>query len=255
MIWILAVSAALGAQEPIRELIERLSSDRIEVREEACRKLEEMGERAVAALRKAATEGDEEASARARSLLERIPLRAAATESLVRAVPGVIDRLVKGEPAEVFLEVASDLEASGADRRYPELRPRDLERLAPLALRGAGPDGPRPDRRCQVCGAITRLGLRTAFDEATELLAGGDDAVRSAAARLLQRLQAKEAGPRLVALAGHERPEVRQTVAVVLGAIRATEGIPALRTLLADRDWGVRAAAASALRDLGAREA
>jgi HEAT repeat protein len=252
---LLLLLAAPFRQEGVQQLIEKLSSDRIEVREEACRSLEEIGDRATAALRKAASDGDEETAARAKSILERIPLRAAATENLIRAVPGVIDRLVKGEPAEIFLEISSDLRARGEERRYPALRPADLERLAPLALRGAGPDGFRSDRRCRVCEEIARLGLRTAFGEAIDLLATGDDAVRSGAARLLQRLEAKEAAPRLCSLALHERPEVRQAVAGVLGAARASEGVPTLRRLLRDPDGSVRAAAASALRDLDAREA
>jgi HEAT repeat protein len=247
--------AALARQETVQQLIENLSSDRIEVREEACRRLEEMGDRATGALQEAASGGDEETAARAKSLLERIPLRAAATGNLIRAVPGVIDRLVKGEPAEIFLEIAADFRAGGDARRYPALRPPDLERLAPLALRGAGPDGFRPDRRCRVCEEITRLGLRTAFREAVDLLSTGDDSVRSGATRLLVRLEAKEAAPRLCTLAVHERPEVRQAVASVLGAARAGEGVPTLRALLGDRDGNVRAAAASALRDMDAREA
>ncbi len=252
---LLLLAVAVAPQETVQQLIDRLSSDRIEVREEACGKIEEIGERAVPALRKAASHGDEETAARAKAILERIPLRAAATQNLIRAVPGVIDRLVKGEPAEIFLEIAADFRVRGDARQYPALRPQDLERLAPLALRGAGPDGLRADRRSQVCEEIARLGIRTAFREAVDLLATGNDAVRSAAARLLQRLEAKEAASQLCALAGDANPDVRLAVATVLGAAKARESVPALTSLLRDREAGVRAAAAAALRDMDARDA
>lgn len=248
----LAVVLLALQADPVPPLIDQLSSDRIEVREEACRKLEELGARAVPALEKAATAGgDGEVAARARELLLRIPLREAATENLIRAVPGVIDRLVKGEPAEIFLEISADLRARGEERLYPALRPLDLERLAPLALRGAKSTA----RRCRVCEEIVRLGLRTAFAEAVELVATGDDMARSSAARLLQRLEAREAAPRLSALAGDDNPDVRLAVATILGASKAPEAVPALRKLLGDRIWGVRVAAAGAIRDLNAREA
>lgn len=252
----LLLAFALAAQaDPIPALIEKLSSDRIEVREEACRKLEELGARAVPALEKAAAIPDEEVAARARELLQRIPLREAATDNLIRAVPGVIDRLVKGEPTEIFLEIAADLRARGEDRQYPALQPQDLERLAPLALRGAGESLIRPDRRSRVCEEIIRLGLRTAFREAVDLLATGNDSARSSAARLLQRLEAREVAPQLCVLAGDGSPDVRLAVAGILGASKAREAVPTLRILLGDREWSVRAAAVTALRDMGAREA
>ena len=247
----LLLALLLAQGDPAQPLIEKLSSDRIEVREEACRKLEELGTQAVPALLRAAALPDEEVAARARELLQRIPLREAATPNLIRAVPGVIDRLVKGEPAEIFLEIAADLRLRGEQRQYPALQPLDLERLAPLALRGAG----TPGRRARVCEEIVRLGIRTAFREAVDLLATGDETSRAAAGRLLQRLEAKEAVAEISALSGNESPDVRLAVASILGAAKAREALPTLRRLLADSQWGVRAAAAGALRDIGAREA
>jgi HEAT repeat protein len=254
---VLVVLFLLSSQgDPISGLIDSLSSDRVEVREEACRRLEELGDRALPSLRKAAAEGDEETSARAKELLERIPLRSAATENLIRAVPGVVDRLVKGEPADVFLEIAQDLRAQGADRRYPALRPQDLERLAPLALRVPHREGAHPDRRVQVCEEIGRFGFRTAFAEAVGLLSGDDDALRAGAARLLKRLDATEAVPELGAAAlGAGRPELRLAVATVLASVNSPEGIPILRVLLRDPDARVRLAAIVGLRENRGREA
>ncbi len=241
----------LGQADPVQQLIEKLSSDRIEVREEACRKLEELGSKAVPALEKAAATPDEEVAARAKELLQRIPLREAATGNLIRAVPGVIDRLVKGEPTEIFLEIAADLRLKGDQRQYPALQPQDLERLAPLALRGAVSSA----RRARVCEEIARLGIRTAFREAVDILATGDDTARSGAARLLQRLEAREVASELSALAGDDVPDVRLAVASILGAAKAKEALPTLRKLLRDREWGVRCAAVAAIRDMDAREA
>ena len=73
-LWFLALGMALGAQddEKIRQLVENLSNDRIEVRKAAVRSLVEIGEKAILALEKAAESTDAEIRALASAALKEV---------------------------------------------------------------------------------------------------------------------------------------------------------------------------------------
>ena len=63
------------AARQVREILEKLRSEKIEVREEAGRRLKELGKVAVPALKKASHGADSELAARARHLLRAIGIR------------------------------------------------------------------------------------------------------------------------------------------------------------------------------------
>src|SRR5688572_32814264 len=112
---------ALFQADDVRDLIEKLGSDKIEVREQATQKLKELGEAARSALEAAAKGGDAERAARVRSLLRFFEVRAKLTPGLLKAVPDAADRIAVSDKAwaEVLLEatVINDLEF-----RFPFLR-------------------------------------------------------------------------------------------------------------------------------------
>ncbi len=275
-----ALLAALLALQDPAELVEKLRSDTIDEREQASLRLEELGRPAVPFLERAARDPDEEVARRARELLLRIPAREHLTPAVIRTVPGSVDRVARGDAADVFVEVDEDLRRDAAERRFGGLGPADLERLLPAALgqaKGAG-------ARFAVCEAAGRRGLRTGFAEMVALLR--DETLRSCAAQTLRRLEAREAVPALLPLTADpdaqarmaaaallrdlgEReqarafvpllrdgnPTVRSIAVHALSRFGAKEAVPDLRSLLRDESGDVRWWAVRALADLGAREA
>ena len=102
-----------GAQEDpakqARDLIDKLRSGGIEERAQAEEKLKELGQAAVPALKEAIKDPDAEVSARSKYLVRLIEVRERLTFGLRKALPGVDDRLVRGDEhtwTEVFLEAA-----------------------------------------------------------------------------------------------------------------------------------------------------
>ena len=91
-----AVLALVTVQEDdagAAELVIRLRSDSLEEREKATRRLKEMGKAALPALEKAARDKDVEVASRARHLLKVHGVREKLSEGLLKAMPGVEDRL------------------------------------------------------------------------------------------------------------------------------------------------------------------
>ena len=92
---IAAAMALFAAQDDptkrARELVEKLSSDQVELRDEAVRKLKELGKAAIPELEKAAQGREGEAAARARMILRVFEIRGQLTPTLLRTKPGVED--------------------------------------------------------------------------------------------------------------------------------------------------------------------
>ena len=81
MSYFAALVLTLTQEDAVRALIEQLSADRIEAREQAYKKLEAIGRPALTLLEKAALDPDGEVSSRARTLIVRIPIREHLTPS------------------------------------------------------------------------------------------------------------------------------------------------------------------------------
>lgn len=226
----LSVAFCLAIQD-VAELVERLSSDAPEVREEATARLKAI-DRAAPQLRKAARDPDPEVAQRARQVLAVLEVRASLSPALRRAMPGVEERLAAGEPrtwTQVFLETGEDAEA-----------------LAPRAIRGA----PGVREAQLVLDKIGRLHMRTAIPEIVRLLREEGD-LGGAAAGVLVQLRANEAVPELLKVVGGEAGRWPRVWAIdTLGKLRAGEAFDTLRNLQADPDPVVRHTAARALPEI-----
>jgi HEAT repeat protein len=248
----LLAALLLGPQEEtVRALIEQLSADRIEAREEAFRRLEAIGRPALPLLEKAAQDRDGEVASRARTLLVRIPIREKLTPALIDQVKGIYERLAEGQWRQVFLELAADLRQPEDRRRYPGVRAEDLSFMAPLAVRRAETDSDK----LAVCEAVGRCRLRSAMPEVARLLRDPQFTVRSNAAAAIRDAGSKENAADLRPLLTDPNPVVRSVVAHALARLGDKDSIPALVALLRDDSKNVRWWAIRALGDLGAREA
>lgn len=250
--WVLFLFAVLHSQgdpsRQARELVEKLRSDRIEEREEAERGLRVLGKPAIPELEKAAKDGEVEVARRAQHLLRVISIMEGLPPALLKAMPGIVDRLASGEPracTEAFLALAEPRDAS--------IRAEDLEAIVVPALKGARRDGNPPSEASRVLRAAERWSLRSATREIAMLLL--DSEVDSSAADALKNLDATDAIPDLIPMLRNPQQSVRFKVVEVLGDLGAKQAIPGIRRLLEDPDDGVRERAVEALGILGAKEA
>ena len=251
MILLAALVLQLTPEDAVRGLIEQLSSDRIEKRAEAYRKLEDIGRPALPLLEKAALDADGEVASRARTLLVRIPIRERLTPALVSGVSGIYDRLALGDWRPVFLDIAADLRQSEEQRRYPGVRPDDLSFMAPMAIDSAQTEADR----VAVCQAVGRLRLKTAVPSVVKLLQDERFVVRSNAIGALRDVDAREQVAVLRPFLGDPHALVRSVTAHTLGRLGDKEAIPGLRKLLADPAPNVRWWSVHALGELKARDA
>src|SRR5258706_7371513 len=96
----------------VQELIDGIRPDKIDERDQAAKKLKELGKSALPELEKAAESGDRDLSARARLLLKVIPIRSRLSANLIAQVPGIDDRLASGDAhtwTTAFLEFANQV--------------------------------------------------------------------------------------------------------------------------------------------------
>jgi HEAT repeat protein len=174
----------------IEELIQRLRSGKAEERVQAEQALILRGEEAVPAVKRAAEDSDAEVAARARVILERIPLIHSLTPALEKVLAGTRRKLSAGSPhawTEVFLEAVKQ---EGARRVHPELGQEDLLPLARLALRAAE----KPEL-ASVCGAIAAWELRPAVPELVRYLDEQDWSIRQVVFDAVVSCRAKELAP------------------------------------------------------------
>jgi HEAT repeat protein len=246
-----ALVLQLSQEDAIRKLIEQLSSDKIEERAAAFRKLEEVGRPALPLLEKAAKDSDGEVSTRARSLLLRIPIREHLTPALVAAFEGIYDRLALGDWLPVFLALAADLRLPAEERRYRGVRAEDLAYLAPIAVEAAKSE----TDRITVCQAVGRLGLKGAIPAVADLLKDEAPAVRSNAIGAIRDTKSTDRSAAVRALLADPSPIVRSVAADALGKLGDRESVPALRGLLKDPVSDVRWWTVHALGELRATEA
>src|ERR1041384_4412257 len=112
MLSAIALSAAVAAQDDAarqaRELVEKLRSDRVEERDEATRKIKQIGRAALPDLEKLVHDKDPEVKQRVQHLLDYFDIQQRLPETLSKAFPRLLDRLFsEGDQAwtDVFVKV------------------------------------------------------------------------------------------------------------------------------------------------------
>jgi HEAT repeat protein len=279
----LTFSAFLHAQDdPARraqELVEKLRSDRLEVREDAARKLKDLGTAALPELEKAAQSADVEVSERSRSVLKVIRLRLSLTPNLVAKVPDVVERLTSGDGhawTVLFLEIADKVTFegdlpdtwAGSSRRervkkqtftvtHPDkgkdlpLKGEDVRTLMLPSLRAAR----SPEERQEVFSVIVERNLHPPISEVLSLLKDPDPDFRRGGITILAGFGAKAAGAEIRRALKDSVAAVRISATRALGIIGGQDVVPDLLTILEDSSADVRERAAEVLGDLDVKEA
>lgn len=220
---------------------EGLKSAKAADREEGARTLAEI----------AGAEGDEreraaEEKARAASEPERRQARVAAVaQSLtpaLRSIAGLVERLADGGDA-AYAEVLLESQRQDKWALYRTLRPEDLDRLAPAALRGAA----TPQEKESVLNVIAGKRLAGARPETIRKLDDLSAPVRAAALRALVALGAKEEIPRIAALLGSPDSSTVSAALHALGGLEARDRLPAILALAREGDPAARLSAGSVL--------
>jgi HEAT repeat protein len=258
-----------------RELVEKLRSDKIDEREDAEKKLKELGRAALPELEKAARSGDRELAERSRHLLKVIPIRLRLTPKVLARFPGIAERLASSDDHTwtlVFLEIAEqaapeeappDVEGKANPRIVTLWKEKDektatmtfqgedLRSLLPTAVRGAATD----EERSSVFEKIRR---RSLYSCAPELLAMARDpnaAIRGGSLEALSALRAKGSVVELRRALQDPEAQVRTSAVQGLGQVGGKELLPDLVAMLDDASPKVRVAALYALNSRQAREA
>lgn len=222
----------------VRELVERLRSEKIEERDDAAKRLKDLGKSALPELQKAAGSRDPEFAGRARHLLKVIALREELPPGLSRVIPGVVERLAAGGDGawtSLFLEMHKD--------QKRELAKELVEPLAATALRGAADDL----EKTAVLMYVRTFDYRAAMPEVRKLLNDKNPSVRILAMGAWGEMGGKGAIPDLLKCLSDRDGIVRGQAAFHLTQSGAREAIPSLRKLLADESSSARANAAWAL--------
>lgn len=228
-------------------LVEKLASDSVVERVEAERKLRELGKDSVPHLERAAKSPDLEVALRARRLLRAIAIRAQVTPALLKAIPGVEERLLAGgDPAwaDVLIEAVSWQDGR---RRHPLLCRDDLLPLADRAVRFAR----SPVERQEACVLARLWVLPGAAPALVDLLADDVGGIRFSAGEALVAIGASGQSPRILPLLRHGRADVRNSAATVLAGLGGPESARAIAALLEDPEEYVRLNALWALLPLG----
>ena len=241
----LAIALILALQDPpetVRRLIDDVRSEKADVREEARRRLKELGRRAAPALEKAAKDPDPEVAASAQSLLRVLAIADQLPAKLKKAVPGLEDRLAVDKHAwtVAFLELLKNLSNT-------DLETEDLECLAAPALQGAVDTAERQ----AIVENLEGTQFRSTIPELLKLL--GDPELRREAAWVLADWDVREAVPPLLGMLEDEDPQISVSAIYCLERLHATEAIPAIRKLLKDEDSFAVGRAALSLGILGDR--
>jgi HEAT repeat protein len=238
-----------------RDLIEKLHSGKIEERDEATRKLKELGKDALPELEKATRDGDSEVAGRAKYLLEVIALRGTLSPTLRKVLPGLEDRLALGGHTWTQVLLTLIRVHPNEERVYPDLKKEDL-----LALAGPGVREARTvEEKVEICQLLVndpfaREVLSPASPEIIKLLQDGNASVRSSAADALGSLGAKETIPKILKLLKDDDADVCTSAINALLSLGAKESVPEILKLLKDDDASVRREAVHALGILEAKE-
>lgn len=234
-----------------RDLVEKLRSEAIADRDEATRKLKELGKAAAAELEKAAKDKDADVAARAKTLLFRLELIDTLPAALQKAMAGIADSLAFGGDiawSRALVEAELKLQPGS---RIPVLKRTDLEPLAERAVRGAISTELKHD----VGEAVLRRRLAGAMPEILKFFDEADEDLWFTAMEAVRQHPDAKGTQRLRDLTRDEIPERRRLAIDCLMDLDLKDAAPDAARLIADPDPSVRAVAASALARLKGREA
>jgi HEAT repeat protein len=238
------------ASERVLRLIERLTSEKVEEREDAAVMLRGLGKAAIPELERASSHKDPEVASRARGLLRRIGLQDRVTDRLLRTIPVAEERLTSDDPhgwTEIFLEAT---ELWNGVRAHPELLKEDLDGLGGPAVTGAN----TIEEKRKVCLAIRRWRLHSSASELIRLLSAEDGYLRGIAALSLGELDVRPAVPAIVSLLRDKDQQVRCHALEGLFHIADLQVTPSVLPSLRDVDDQCRSWAAAVLARIGAKE-
>ena len=265
---VLVVGGCAPHQEmqQVRVLVEQLSSEDIETRDEATLRLKHLAAAATGELTKATHSADSELASRARYLLRWIEIDSVVSVSIKRAIPSVTDLLVNGED-QVWTQVVLQTLARMLGIAVPpeglgkmeitalqegityallpnhagkeEATVIDWGAFTPLtvrAIRGARSSG----EKIIVCRVARKAGNPLAIPPLQSLLSDSDGNVRGGAAVAIGELRAKSAIQDLVRQLHDSHPAARVGALVALEDLKAQEAISSLAVLMRDQDFLVR---------------
>ncbi len=256
------------AGNPLRDLVERLRSDRIDEREAAGRKLVDAGPAALVELRRAARDADPEVAQHAALLIRRITAARLLGPAVFRRLPEA-ETLLAGSRDHDWTRVFK------TSAELPGIRRASLDALAPRALAGAlqaleTPDDPggflrrawgqknNEDPIAELRTVVARAAdwdLRSAVPILQAWLRNADPDVRECAVLALGHLDIPGIAPDVFRLLRDEHRGCRSAAALVLGLRGYPDAIPALVCALADSETEVWSSALVALEQLDPRAA
>jgi HEAT repeat protein len=238
------------------EWVERLRSDRAEERDEAERRLRDLGVAALSHLRRATVDRDDEVARRASRLVQILETLQALGPNVSKKIPKV-DSLLGGADGHGWTEVF--LKA----HLVPGVSKEALEKLAPRALLGIRDIPEAADaiskllegsRRKEGVGdeihavlcIVAERDLQSVVPTLLTWLSHPSTWARELAALTLGHLGVREAAPGVVRLLRDPNPHCRADAATALGALRLEETIPDLAAAVTDDcDWVVNRAEAA----------
>lgn len=231
-----------------RRLIDFLRSDSLERRDEAFRRLEEMGARAAPELERVKGDGDPEVARRVAWLLRLLDVQRKAPARLREMFPGVERRIASGQWEEVLGQAARSLESG--TWIHPRLGWTEAEYLVRGVLSGNS-TGASQILACEIAAEMT---IGTAAREIATLLKSKDQEVRIAAVATLGKLRAREFSAEIATLLKDEDSSIRSSATWALGNFGKRESATEIARLLSDESEHVQASVADALGRLGAKE-
>jgi|SRR5882672_2507486 len=260
-----------------RELVEKLGSDRVEDREEAVRRLKQLGYPSIPFLEDAIQSHDPEVSERAARVLRVLKIRQLLTPRLVKVFPELEERLASGTDRtwmQVLVEARDGEKSAKVSWSSEDLAPfigpalrasvgheeqdivcrlvvakqirSAIPQLVEIYLHEVSFGGPSIQ-------ALVRLQAREAIPQLLTVLPDPSPMLRRKAAYLLGRLRAKEVVSKLVRMLGDADPDAGETAAWALCELKATEGIPGIAAFLESNRPRLRCTAVLVLPRLGAK--
>jgi hypothetical protein len=241
----------LLAQDPVRDLVEKLGSDSLEEREAALEKLRTIGKPALPELEKAAKGRDPEAADRAKYLLRLIPIQEQMPARLLQLMPGLVQRFVLDDPhswTQLLIDAMHEEMAHRVEKGEDLFKPGDLDGIVLPAFRGIRD---KQDKDW-ACSAVVHLNLRTAAPEVAKLLDDPIPDVRHCALETLKAIGSPMAIPECRMLLRDPDPKIQMQACQTLADLRDRASIPDIAAFLKADSAFTRGQAARALARLGA---
>ena len=164
---------------------------------------------------------------------------------LRRLVPDLDSRLSTSQPnawTKVLLDAVKPIKVSPGKYRVNHIGRRDLNLLAPYAVRGAR----TPEEKEKVCKLVLRKKLTAAIPDVARLIEDPSSSVRASAVFALGALRVENARDRLKKLLSDGSAEVRRAAVIsltllgddshqaeLLASVRRADGVWALRSAMA----------------------